>query len=187
MFASPDSAPESGMRQPGSSRGRVDMIQRMTTNRAQVYMSRLFVAVPLTLVLTSCGSFDEFMKEHEAEVRRANAQESRGNSPQPLDIPPGLKETDVYATAGAPQYVTALADGGKLLIYEQVSSSTTPSVVLDTTPPADQCVGDCSHVHIEQPRKSSAIVPGTTTTRRTIITYDIGPNGLVRSGTRSQR
>lgn len=82
--------------------------------------------------------------------------------PVPVQVPAGMTEADVYARNGAPAFVTATSDGGKLIVYEADTSYTTPANVYDTD-------------------SGKTVVPGYTAHHKRVTTYTVAANGAVRA------
>lgn len=125
---------------------------------------QVIVVALAALLLGRCAELGQVLAE-------ADARDAARHEPQPLVVPDGMTEADVYAKAGAPTFSTTTADGGKILVYESVTTHTTPSVTIDTTPSTAVCVGNCKNVTIIPPRQSSVTVPGETKTEKKIFTF----------------
>lgn len=130
------------------------------------------------LISAACAQTNQRWREAFAQ---AEARQAARHEPQPIAVPDGMMETDVYARAGAPTFSTTTGDGGKILVYEVMTSHTSPSQIIDTTPRTPVCVSNCGNVMIIPPRQSSVVVPGETRTTKKVYTFNIAPDGHVRS------
>jgi hypothetical protein len=98
-----------------------------------------------------------------------------------VEVPAGLTEADVLVKMGAPAYVTQKQDGGKLMVYEETSTTQTSSASIPITPAGCRTIcstktGKCTSSGCDPMYVNT---PGKTYTSKVITVFDVGADGKV--------